>query len=505
MKKIIAILCAAFALAACTETLITDSADRLPAVEETTSDGDIKLNLTITRTDAFDGEATGTKAIKTGWNAGDVIMVFIQNTAPHKYLELKYNGLKWVGTYKNGLTEDEIKNALQKKLRAVHLPYNSHLVPSSAFPTFNFLGYYDYFLATGIVDYTYDSKQGLTTKLRLETPDYSASGRLIDFRVTGFEKSRTYYMNMKYLRHFGAVYVYPNNYLNMLCDVYALDQERLILGRKDGNDLHFTGILDASAVGTPVTFDFTILDRNNKIAYTRSVGPKTVNGNLSVDLGDISDESKWKATQYEDLGINNADGKRIYWSKYNLGASATYPYGYYFSYGQVQGYPIQGTFGNYTCEHNFYQQIPSDFPDGRLDSNDCLIPEYDAAHAALGGAWRIPTTDEMKQLYENTNKAAVAADSESAGITYTSIKSGYGDKSVFLPAAGSVYQQTPGGQGQTLLYRTSNYYYRASGDAVFNFWVKVASPDKYSWDITQHHTGRISPKGLPIRPVFTLQ
>ena len=76
-------------------------------------------------------------------------------------------------------------------------------------------------------------------------------------------------------------------------------------------------------VGTPVTFDFTILDEGNRIAYTRSVGPKTVNGNLSVDLGDISDRSKWKATPYEDLGINNAYGKRIYWAVYNLGASAT--------------------------------------------------------------------------------------------------------------------------------------------------------------------------------------
>ena len=507
MKKIIAILCAALALAACTENLLPDSADRLTAVEETISEGDIKLNLTITRTDAFDGEATGTKAIKTGWNAGDVIMVFIQNTAPHKYLELKYNGLKWVGTYKNGLTEDEIKNALQKKLRAVHLPYNSHLVPSSAFPTFNFLGYYDYFLATGIVDYTYDSKQGLTTKLRLETPDYSASGRLIDFRVTGFEKSRTYYMNMKYLRHFGAVYVYPNNYLNMLCDVYALDQERLILGRKDGNDLHFTGILDASAVGTPVTFDFTILDRNNKIAYTRSVGPKTVNGNLSVDLGDISDESKWKATQYEDLGINNADGKRIYWSKYNLGASATYPYGYYFSFGQIQGYPIQGTFGNYTCEHKFNDDKLSDSELlARLDSNGNLKPEYDAARAALGGAWRIPTKDEMQRLSDNTTRSSYmpSGEDQNFGITYTSTKAGYTSRNIFLPAAGAVFGQTPYYQGEKLNHLTASTR-EGDANAYHCYQTTLDYPDRAEYLIDGLNYFGAYFLGFPIRPVFTLQ
>lgn len=500
MKKIIAILCAALALAACTETLITDSADRLPVAEETISDGDIKLNLSITRADAFDGETPGTKAVKTGWETGDVILVFIQNTAPHKYLELKYNGLKWVGTYKNGLTEAEIINASQKKLRAVHLPYNSHLVPSSAFPTFNYLMYYDYFLATGIVDYTYDSTQGLTTKLRLETPDYSAFGRLIDVRVTGFEKSRTYYMNMKYLRRFGGVNVYPNNYLNMLCNVFALDQERLIPGRKDGNDLHFTAILDASAVGTPVTFDFTILDQQNKIAYTRSVGPKTVNGNLSVDLGDISDATKWKATQYEDLGINNADGKRIYWSVYNLGASATYPYGYYFSYGQVQGYPIQGTFGNYTCEHNFNGDYIENLKD-RLDSGGNLKPEYDAARAVLGGAWRIPTKDEMWLLYNYTTMSAVTDQSEAAGVTYTSKKSGYGDKSIFLPAAGKIYGQTPSFQGSHLLYLTSSSWTSTIGIAYERF----SSSTDLGYGSTSLNYAYGYDEGFPIRPVFTLQ
>ena len=161
MKQITSILCAALALfAACSKTELPE-----PSAEE------LKLNLSIARADAFGGgEAPGTKAIKTGWKTGDVIMVFIQKTDAHKYLELKYNGVNWIGTRKNGLTEAEIANALQKKLRAVHLPYNSHLVPSSAFPTFNFLGYYDYFLATGIVDYTYDSKQGLTTTLRMAAP-----------------------------------------------------------------------------------------------------------------------------------------------------------------------------------------------------------------------------------------------------------------------------------------------------------------------------------------------
>ena len=205
--------------------------------------------------------------------------------------------------------------------------------------------------------------------------------------MTGFDPSRTYYMNMKYLRRFGGVNVYPNN-LYMLCNVSALDQERLIPGRKDGNDLHFTGILDASAVGTPVTFDFTILDQGNKIAYTRSVGPKTVNGNLSVDLGDISDATKWKATPYEDLGINNAYGKRMYWARRNLGATADFGnslWRLFYAWGQLQGYPVRAPEEITPASTTFYKD-----PAFELDENNRLKPAYDAAYVNLGGAWRHP-------------------------------------------------------------------------------------------------------------------
>ena len=232
--------------------------------------------------------------------------------------------------------------------------------------------------------------------------------------------------------------------------------------------------------------------------------PKTVNGNLSVDLGNISDATKWTATQYEDLGINNSDGKRIYWGVSNLGASATYPYGYYFSYGQVQGFPIQGTFGNYTCEHKFSDDKLSDSEfANRLDSGGNLKPEYDAAHIALGGAWRIPTRDEMMQLHQNTNKAAVAADSESAGITYTSIKSGYEDKRVFLPAAGHIYVQTPETQGTHLLYLTSSSRTHTQGIAIERLAVRIIDPNFTSTSVNYYTHGYL--QGFPIRPVFTLQ
>ena len=497
MKKIIAILCAALTLfAACTMTELTE-----PSAEE------LKLNLTITRADGLGGDAPDTKAIKTGWAVGDVILVFFK-TDVHKYLELKYSGASWVGTCKNGLTEDEIANASSKKLRAIHMPHNQSVRPERGITSYNMLAYYDYFLESGLVDYIYSSTGGLTATLRMAAPQYtgSSSGKLIDFQVTGFDPSRTYHMNMKYLRALFTMGV-DHADLNLSYGAYSLDRERLIVGRKDGSAMHFTGLLDQSAVGEPVTFDFTILDQENKIAYTRSVGPKTVNGNLSVNLGDISDESKWKATPYEDMGIDNADGKRIYWSKYNLGASATYPYGYYFSFGQIQGYPIQGTFGNYTCEHKFNDDKLSDSELlARLDSNGNLKPEYDAARAVLGGAWRIPTRDEMLLLYYNTTRSSYmpSGEGQNFGITYTSTKAGYTSRNILLPAAGEVYGQTPYNQRKGLCHLTASTR-EGDANAYHCYQTTLDYPDRADYLIDGLNYFGAYFRGFPIRPVFTLQ
>ena len=71
------------------------------------------------------------------------------------------------------------------------------------------LAYYDYFLESGIVDYSYSSAEGLTATLRMAAPEYTGNhaGKLIDFQVTGFDPSRNYYLNLKGLRklHLGGI------------------------------------------------------------------------------------------------------------------------------------------------------------------------------------------------------------------------------------------------------------------------------------------------------------
>ena len=256
------------------------------------------------------------------------------------------------------------------------------------------------------------------------------------------------------------------------------------------------------ASGTPVTFDFTILDEGNRIAYTRSVGPKTVNGNLSVDLGDISDRSKWKATPYEDLGIDNADGKRMYWAQRKLGATADFgvnSFGLFYAWGATTGYPVRDSGGGkYTSEHDFYKD-----PAFELDENNRLKPAYDAAYVNLGGAWRIPTSDEWRRLWDNTKHGFTEQSSVHYARVLLSKVSGFTDKYIYLPQPGYVHWQkltgiVDGVCDGRIYYWTSDYadYYAGDHRAFLFMVIGTVNPDWTPFDIGF---------GPPIRPVFTLQ
>ena len=86
--------------------------------------------------------------------------------------------------------------------------------------------------------------------------------------------------------------------------------------------------------------------------------------------------------------------------------------------------------------------------------------EDDAAHAALGGNWRMPTDAEWEELRKNCtwtwtrnyNGTGVA------GRIVTSNKTGYTNKSIFLPASGDRYGTVLDGVGTIGSYWSSSLY-----------------------------------------------
>ena len=71
-----------------------------------------------------------TKAVKTGWETGDVVFVFFQGVEAPKHLQLRYDGSSWTAVQMNGDTEGDIglSNGQQGLMRAVYLPFGNDTV-----------------------------------------------------------------------------------------------------------------------------------------------------------------------------------------------------------------------------------------------------------------------------------------------------------------------------------------------------------------------------------------
>jgi len=128
--------------------------------------------------------------------------------------------------------------------------------------------------------------------------------------------------------------------------------------------------------------------------------------------------------QLVDLGLS------VKWATCNLGADSPEEYGRYFAWGDVVG---QTWNGSSWSGGGFYN-----YPSYQLDANNNLKPEYDAAHVNLGGSWRMPTYSEFQELINNCTCTWTSNYNGTgvAGRIFTSKKTGYTDKFLFLPAAG---------------------------------------------------------------------
>lgn len=115
---------------------------------------------------------------------------------------------------------------------------------------------------------------------------------------------------------------------------------------------------------------------------------------------------------YVDLGLTSG----TLWAKCNLGAEKPEEAGFYFSWGETTK-KNRHYEGNYTFNDN---------------SQHTLSSANDAAYAALGSGWRMPTEAEMQELI---NECIWEWSTLGAVKGYT-IKSSKNGASIFLPAAG---------------------------------------------------------------------
>ena len=147
--------------------------------------------------------------------------------------------------------------------------------------------------------------------------------------------------------------------------------------------------------------------------------------------------------EYVDLGLPSG----LKWAKCNIGASSETDYGVFFQWGETSGIS-ESLLGKYSDEK--YTWTTYKYCNGRYDTltKYCIDNEYgtvddktildtedDAARAIMGGDWRMPTSNEFKELIDNTTNVWIKNYNGSGinGRKFTSKKNG---NSIFIPASG---------------------------------------------------------------------
>lgn len=487
--------------------LVSFSCSRIPV----TGYGDgFRVDVRVTRSDIF--AATGA-TVKSKWADGDMIYLFFQGLDnSSKFLELIYDlgSGSWTALPQNELTISDLENAAERKMTAVFLPNGSGASIRMSGDQRIFtkgdedLKYNGYFLTAEGVNYTV-SEGELEADLVLTAPILTGSNKLIHFDVSGFTPGHTYELYQDHMKRLVVLGVDIDG--EVITTVS--DKGKAIRGYEDNTSgstpiLSFSGILDASVVGTPADYQFSINDVTDCVLYTRDTGEKTVDGPMYAGLGNISSPAVWNAMEYVDLGIYDENGKRLMWARRNVGATAERgpgSYGLYFAFGSTKGYALLGEPYNYTGiedDHDFYESRSMDYELDETSVPPRLKPEYDAAHVNLKGLWRMPVIDEFTTLLENTEgfgddgERDVDLGTDESGMPFISKLNG---AELFLPAAGSLCHGND--HEYTYMGSSATYWSATSGD----------HETGYTFIFTHRYVNEREEDyfyGTPIRAVFSI-
>ncbi|MBQ6957986.1 MAG: hypothetical protein IJP77_05460 [Bacteroidales bacterium] len=163
MKKMwILIVMAAAIITSCGQEILDSGSD----ITETAP---IVFNLTANHPDA-------TKAVKTGWEAGDAIFVFFTGVEAPRHLKMTYDGSKWTSAEYDGATQTAgalgLTDGKTGTMRAVFLPFGSDAMVSADGTSFTFsTTYYAYYL-TATLPYTV-TNHTVSGSFKMEIPaDY---------------------------------------------------------------------------------------------------------------------------------------------------------------------------------------------------------------------------------------------------------------------------------------------------------------------------------------------
>jgi len=345
-------------------------------------------------------EGATTRAAKTAWANGDKIYVFF-NGLETKYLVLEYNGTSWSNTSGGGtLLDTDFSSLSTKTLTAVHFPVAVDVAYADSRFSFTSGGkrVYNYYLYDNGKSYTV-SGTTVTATLAMGKPD-----DMVQIHVAGIQDNVTDYT-------FGCTKIKPVACASVVTDGTILESElqagARLSGVADADGGIFAGRLTSPGVETYYTF--TVASDSKIYTLTRYSKTLTASKMYNFPALPASTDANWTVQNASDLCVDL--GLSVKWGKRNLGAYNEYDDGDYFTWGEIAGY-LEGktnfawsTYAWGTAQNALTKYVNDNTSGVYIggskrfkDDITTLLPEDDAAYAALGGKFRMPTSAEIDAL-----------------------------------------------------------------------------------------------------------
>lgn len=502
MKKTIIILAAVTILAA---VVSCDSDDKI--VEERVSPtGNVKVNITVS-----DIQPT-TKAIKTGWSAGDIIHVYLDDAGPtvcEPDFDLIYDGTNWTSSVISQAVIDRLQGS-GGMLRGFWEGSNSCM----SNPNWEKGNGYVYFPdgytrpneSTGSVGYLvadfsgiYYTFDGSTITAEINSWSIRTNVQVVVSGLTYVSGRYTLYSpcikNPQVMQVGDGVPPY-------FCNTLFYSASGRIAGVANSDGVAFVGDLNGT-YDPGNEFTVYLIDNTTNVIYSYT---KTLTTYLIDDVNSVKAIRIPFAKFLVNLGLS------VKWAACNLGANDLTDRGDFFAWGETTPYYLDGYASETPCDHwkygkehgydwRSYQWTTDEGASfTKYDGSDYTtlqLPD-DAANAAYGNSYRTPTKEEFAELIDanNSNKEWVAdyLGSGVSGYLFTSLKDGYETQKLFLPV--SSYRNSSSIDG---IHVDRGHYWSSSLDPFPNPKSQAHCLDFSSSYISVGATSRFY--GQPVRPV----